>query len=101
MFFAVPAVRRPRPALLASLLQVLRRATALTFLGLKVNNDLELHVSDVGAVFVHLRRLRTLQLCHEGPQPGAEKGWSEDSLRAVIKLCKECPWVDVDVSPEG
>lgn len=78
-------------------LQVLSRATALTYLDFELNADLELRADDVDRVFVHLRLLNDLSLLRPFTGAEAQKEWSSESMRAVISLCKQCPWVDVDV----
>lgn len=55
-----------------SLPQVVRRATALTFLDLSYNPALELQPEDVGRVFVHLRRLRKLRMYRGEDEPGED-----------------------------
>lgn len=78
---------------------MLGRSTALTHLSLHLNPYLGLQAADVNTVFAHLRRLCELHISWGQTDSGGEMGCSADTLRAVIRLGRECPWLDVDVSP--
>lgn len=90
-------MQRPSSAALSSVMQVLGRARALTALNISFNFDLELHVEDVDAVFAHLRRLCTLHMYRGEDMSGEDPQWSLGAVKAIIRLCRECPGLDVDV----
>lgn len=78
-------------------MQLVRRATALTFLDLSYNPDLEFQVDDVGAVFMQLSRLRTLRMHRGDNESDKDHEWSLGSVQAVAKLFRECPGLDVSL----